>query len=42
MNPGVPTIIVYGTFAETGSKFIYNNDPKKFAQHNKFYFPDYI
>ena len=42
MNPGVPTIIVYGTFAETGSKFIYNNDPKEYAELGEFYVPDYI
>ena len=40
VNPGVPTIIVYGAYAETGRKFIYNNDPKEYAKQQLFYFPD--
>ena len=42
VNPGVPTIIVYGAYAETGRKFIYNNDPKEYAKQQLFYFPDVV
>ena len=40
VNPKVPTIIVFGAYAETGRKFIYNNDPKEYAKQQLFYFPD--